>query len=492
LHKASADGRLATALKLVREQRETENLRIACRRTLMEACANGRLSGALKQVAERREQDTLRLEARDCLLKACKEGRLAKAMPAACETEATDDLEELRSQARATILKAVELGTLGEALKTAKGQVALQRNEDVRLLAQRSFVEACKDGRLGNALKEVREDTLRQEARQALASASKDGRLANALKQAAATRSKDEEELEGLRNEARDVILSASKDGRLAAALREATFAKQRGDNNGVESLRLMARDAMLKASHDGRLAEALRAVEQARCRTREEVQKPLEEETDELQALVSDLEAAMPTASPVTSRSKRLVIGGITRSPSATELLTAAEAAPTFTASGSGAVGRVSSAVLEARAVRGKDFESYKNDFKIPAFHNNFAAAYKSLSSPGPSGSSVSAAMLDVGPLSASQKTLRPFSSAMQSSAVALSKSASAGTIPFKVTKKAPAGLRSIGASIAGLDTASKPAWGSSPLAMSGSAAWGSRMGRKSASMASLAAPVF
>jgi hypothetical protein len=351
----------------------------------------------------------------------------------------------------------------------------------MRLHVQQSFLEAFQDGRLSNALKEVKTETLRCNIRSTLVNAGSDGRLAKAVAKGA----QKEMGMEALRRDVRAAVVIASKDGRLADALQKAEANRAQQE----ESARMMAKAMLQQSGQDGRLADAFQSVDR---KLQRHVQPEYENERP-IEVLVSDSKAAVDIsatpamemmASPSATKSKRRIIGGISRTPSkpALEL-----AAPAFVAKAVGvtAAGGASNAVKATRTSKTDNLEmNFKNMKKLPEA-SPALDSYKpsTLAAARSSGHKMSAAMLDLGVDMALPKKLRPVTPSNR-----LMKSASSGAIPLKVTN-APLGLLSIGTSIAGFDLTNTLV---APSVKQGPVAWGSRMGRRCVSLASFAAPVF
>jgi hypothetical protein len=293
------------------------------------------------------EIEELRLDARNCLLAASKDGRLDMALK---ESRQCAELEELRQEARTCLIAAARDGRLQSILKESKQRVELQNlRRDIR----ETLLAAANDGRLSATLKasKAREEleTLRKEARQSLIAAARDGRLEAALKE-----SSERAELEQLRKEARTSLIAAAHDGRLDAALKEAKKCSQDASTEraNLEELHQEAVSCVPSAGQDGHLETVFTATQNAQLQAVSEdaqadgkrvIDAALQEEQAHVVAIACKtfstpalLDIAMPLAekleqldrpvSPSSSlktpgRTKRRVIGGVARSPSAAEL---------------------------------------------------------------------------------------------------------------------------------------------------------------------------
>lgn len=272
-------------------ENEIEELRLAARDCLLAASQDGSLDDALKESRQRAELESLRQEARTCFIAAAQDGRLEATLK---ESKKLAELQDLRRDVRETLLAAAQDGRLSAALRSSKAHEEL---EQLRKEARESLMAAACDGRLEAALKESSEraelEQLRKETRTSLIAAAQDGRLEAVLKT-----SKERAKIEELHQE---TDFTATQNGQLQAVI----------EDTQVEGKCFIGAAPQEEQAHVGAIA----------CKTFStptllDIPMPLAEKLEQLDRPVS------PSNSLRTpGRTKRRVIGGVARSPSAAEL---------------------------------------------------------------------------------------------------------------------------------------------------------------------------
>jgi len=311
---ASKDGRLGMALKESRECAELEELRQEARTCLIAAARDGRLESTLKESKQRVELQDLRRDIRETLLAAANDGRLSAALKA---SKAREELESLRKEARQSLIAAAWDGRLEAALKESSERAEL---EQLRKEARTSLIAAAHDGRLDAALKEAKkcsEDELRRDARASLVAASQDGGL-----EAILNASKERANLEELHQEAVSCLPSAGQDGRLETDFTATQNAQLQAVSEDAQADGKRVIDAALQKEQAHVVATACKTFSTPALL---DIAMPLAEKLEQMDRPVS------PSSSLKTpGRTKRRVIGGVARSPSAAELsLQSAMASP-------------------------------------------------------------------------------------------------------------------------------------------------------------------
>jgi len=247
-------------------------------------------------------------------------------------TEEEEELEDLRQQA----MTSLQIGLDSGALETVLNNIAKKREMDtLKAKARDALVKAakvCAAEKAAKAEKEQRTNMLAEKAKATLVKAAMTGTLVPTLKSV-----READKMKELQKKVQSTLFKAAREGRLVSTLQEVapknvdTVAPPTVDH--VAAMKQMAHEAVSKAAASGALTsvfrEAIRNSKSAEAKSTE-VLLPPAAVTPAAPAEIVNVTCKAP-ATP--SRTRRRVIGGVVRTPSAVELqLEVPSASPTST----------------------------------------------------------------------------------------------------------------------------------------------------------------
>jgi len=235
-------------------------------------------------------------------------------------TEEEEELEDLRQQA----MTSLQIGLDSGALETVLTNIAKKREMDSLKAKARDALlkaaEVCAAEKAAKAEKEQRINMLAEKAKATLVKAARGGTLVPTLKSV-----READRMKQLQKKVQSTLYKAAREGRLVSTLQEIaprnveTVAPPTVD--AVAAMKEMAREAVSKAAASGALTSVFReAIRNS---------KPVEAKITEVPLPPASVTPAAPaeivnvtSRAPATpSRTRRRVIGGVVRTPSAVEL---------------------------------------------------------------------------------------------------------------------------------------------------------------------------
>jgi hypothetical protein len=313
--------------------------------------------------------------------------------------------EELRKQALATLSQAALNGKLQAVLESRAQQKMAQETTDLRQRLRKSLVQGASSGKLEEVLNSVQEaaqkktekaskEYLREQALVTLTNAARSGALSTVLETVKAKRSgvasqevSDEasqksisllkEKLFAKRQEIKYETLLSKACVALEEALDSGEPQEEEADAGDLNQLKLQVRNTLLRAAREGTLTstlEAFAAKKQVSASVAEgevKLQSPSAVTLEKLPLAATDVVAA---ASPSSSRSRRRIIGGVSRIPSSTQQqfqewdLGSTSLMFKPMRSNGGAMQRVEMAVAESRGAPAFDRPKSRNKSRLPA----------------------------------------------------------------------------------------------------------------------------
>jgi len=247
-------------------------------------------------------------------------------------TEEEEELEDLRQQA----MTSLQIGLDSGALETVLNNIVKKREMDtLKAKARDALLKAakvCAAEKAAKAEKEQRINMLAEKAKETLMKAARTGTLVPTLKSV-----READQMKELQKKVQSTLFKAAREGRLVSTLQE--VAPKNVDTaapptvDALAAMKEMARQAVSKAAASGALTSVFReAIRNS---------KPVEAKSTEVPLPPASVTPAAPAEivnvmckAPATpSRTRRRVIGGVVRTPSAAELqLEVPSASPTST----------------------------------------------------------------------------------------------------------------------------------------------------------------